>query len=183
MIYFCSLPVLLWDVHYIVKLKTKEFTPNIEQYTELIKDLCLHKWYHLSLSHDLLFVVFMWQVCHKSVQILKSQLKLYINFICESQMINCYKHRVTIPCKRSFDFTWNPPDFTWNPADFTWNPADFMKSLVIVPTLHSSNWRVFAETLAFIILGGFHRWNLGEIHQIFSRWWNPHISGWNPPDF
>ena len=62
--------------------------------------------------------------------------------------------------------SWNPPDFTWNPADFTWNPADFMKSLVIVPTLHSSNWRVFAETLAFIILGGFHRWNLGEIHQI-----------------
>ena len=57
-------------------------------------------------------------------------------------------------------------DFTWNPADFTWNPADFMKSLVIAPTLHSSNWRVFAETLAFIILGGFHRWNLGEIHQI-----------------
>ena len=41
-----------------------------------------------------------------------------------------------------------------------------MKSLVIAPTLHSSNWRVFAETLAFIILGGFHRWNLGEIHQI-----------------
>ena len=76
------------------------------------------------------------------------------------------KHRVTIPCKRSFDFTWNPPDFTWNLADFMWNPVDFMKSLVIVPTLHSSNWRVFAETLAFIILGGFHRWNLGEIHQI-----------------
>ena len=21
------------------------------------------------------------------------------------------EHRVTIPCKRSFDFTWNPPDF------------------------------------------------------------------------
>ena len=41
-----------------------------------------------------------------------------------------------------------------------------MKSLVIGPTLHSSNWRVFAETLAFIILGGFNRWNLGEIHQI-----------------
>ena len=86
-----------------------------------------------------------------------------------------YKHRVTIPCKRSFDFTWNPPDFTWN-------PADFMKSLVIAPTLHSSNWRDFAETLAFIILGGFHRWNLGwtlldvtgEIHQ---------ISGWNLVDF
>ena len=51
-------------------------------------------------------------------------------------------------------------------ADFTWNLVDFMKSLVIAPTLHSSNWRVFAETLAFIILGGFHRWNLGEIHQI-----------------
>ena len=86
------------------------------------------------------------------------------------------KHRVTIPCKRSFDFTWNPPDFiksAWNLADFMkssrfhvdfmWNPADFMKSLVIAPTLHSSNWRVFAETLAFIILGGFHRWNLGAL--------------------
>ena len=48
-------------------------------------------------------------------------------------------------------------------ADFMWNPVDFMKSLVIAPTLHSSNWRVFAETLAFIILGGFHRWNVGEI--------------------
>ena len=47
-----------------------------------------------------------------------------------------------------------------------WNLVDFMKSLVIAPTLHSSNWRVFAETLAFISLGGFHRWNLGEIHQI-----------------
>ena len=52
--------------------------------------------------------------------------------------------------------------------------ADFMKSLVIAPTLHSSNWRVFAETLAFIILGGFHGLNLGEIYQ---------ISGWNLPDF
>ena len=55
---------------------------------------------------------------------------------------------------------WNPPDFRVN----------FMKSLVIAPTLHSSNWRVFAKTLAFIILGGFHRWNLpdftGEICQI-----------------
>ena len=47
-------------------------------------------------------------------------------------------------------------------------------SRVKSPTLHSSNWKVFAETLAFIILGGFHRWNLGEIHQ---------ISGWNLVDF
>ena len=39
-------------------------------------------------------------------------------------------------------------------------------SRVKSPTLHSSNWRVFAETLAFIILGGFHRSNLGEICQI-----------------
>ena len=62
----------------------------------------------------------------------------------------------------------------WTLLDFTgeihqisgWNLVDFMKSLVIAPTLHSSNWRVFAETLAFIILGGFHRSNLGEIHQI-----------------
>ena len=46
-------------------------------------------------------------------------------------------------------------------------------SRVKSPTLHSLNWRVFAETLAFIILGGFHRWYLGEIHRI----------SWNPPDF
>ena len=63
----------------------------------------------------------------------------------------------------------------WTLLDFTgeihqisgWNPWWIsMKSLVIAPTLHSSNWRVFAETLAFISLGGFHRSNLGEIHQI-----------------
>ena len=174
------------------------------------------------------------------------------------------KHRVTIPCKRSFDFTWNPPDFmkstwnlpdfmksAWNLADFRWNLADFMKSggfqvkstpnliksdvsaktLLIgllknerpildhhakahnfeiqwiscgfhmkssgfhmksggfyeilghSPTLHSSNWRVFAETLAFIILGGFHRWNLGElcwISQVKSLVIAPtlHSSNW-----
>ena len=62
---------------------------------------------------------------------------------------------------------WNPLDFTGQICQISgWNLVDFMKSLVIAPTLHSSNWRVFAETLAFIILGGFHRWNLGEIHQI-----------------
>ena len=80
-----------------------------------------------------------------------------------------------------------------------WNPPDFK---VKSPTLHSSNWRVFAETLAFIILGGFHRWYLGEIRWI--SWilrisWNPpdppdftdfmdfmksaRFHGWNPPDF
>ena len=58
-----------------------------------------------------------------------------------------------------------------------------MKSLVIAPTLHSSNWRVFAETLAFIILGGFHRWNLGElcwISQVKSLVIAPtlHSSNW-----
>ena len=85
----------------------------------------------------------------------------------------------------------------WTLLDFTgeihqisgWNLVDFMKSLVIAPTLHSSNWRVFAETLAFIILGGFHRWNLGEIHhfmveihQISSTGLKSafiQISGWN----
>ena len=91
-----------------------------------------------------------------------------------------------------------------------WNPPDFK---VKSPTLHSSNWRVFAETLAFIILGGFHRWNLGEIHQISQvkstrfqgeiphpafiklksfcwntcfynfGWISQVISGWNRPDF
>ena len=64
-----------------------------------------------------------------------------------------------------------------------------MKSLVIAPTLHSSNWRVFAKTLAFIILGGFHRWNLGEICQILqvksTRFHGEihQISWWNPLDF
>ena len=63
-----------------------------------------------------------------------------------------------------------------------WNLVDFMKFLVIAPTLHSSNWRVFAETLAFIIFG-FHRWYLGEIHQISPEiCWISRIS-WNPPDF
>ena len=68
---------------------------------------------------------------------------------------------------------WNPLDFQgeiptqiW-PVKSTrfhrWNPPDFR---VKSPTLHSSNWRVFAKTLAFIILGRFHRWNLGEICQI-----------------
>ena len=62
---------------------------------------------------------------------------------------------------------WNLPDFTSEIHQISgWNLVDFMKSLVIAPTLHSSNWKVFAETLAFIILGGFHRWNLGEIHWI-----------------
>ena len=70
-------------------------------------------------------------------------------------------------------------------ADFMWNQVDFMKSLVIAPTLHSSNWRVFAETLAFIILGGFHRWNLGELCWISQvKLGEIHqISGWNPLDF
>ena len=108
----------------------------------------------------------------------------------------------------------NPPDFTGQIHQISgWNLVDFMKSLVIAPTLHSSNWRVFAETLAFIIwvdftgeiwvksadfmgeilghsphpafiklksfcwntcfynLGGFHRWNLGEICRFHG--WNP----------
>ena len=55
---------------------------------------------------------------------------------------------------------------SWNPVDFTWNLVDFMKSLVIAPTLHSSNWRVFAETLAVIGFWVNFTWNLGEIHQI-----------------
>ena len=63
-----------------------------------------------------------------------------------------------------------------------WNLVDFMKFLVIAPTLHSSNWRVFAETLPFIILGGFYRWNLGKIHQI-SWLKSTRFHGWNPPDF
>ena len=58
---------------------------------------------------------------------------------------------------------WNPPDFTSKIYQISgWNLVDFMKSLVIAPTLHSSNWRVFAETLAFIIWVDF----TGEICQI-----------------
>ena len=61
--------------------------------------------------------------------------------------------------------------------------SGFYEILVIAPTLHSSNWRVFAETLAFIILGGFHRWNLGElcwISQVKSLVIAPtlHSSNW-----
>ena len=76
---------------------------------------------------------------------------------------------------------WNPPDFMGEIQWISgWNLVDFMKSLVIAPTLHSSNWRVFAETLAFIILGGSHRWNLGEIHWI-SWVKSTRFLGWNPP--
>ena len=57
-------------------------------------------------------------------------------------------------------------------VDFMWNLADFMKSWSQPPPCIHQTWEIFAETLAFIILGGFHRWYLGEIHQ---------ISGWNPP--
>ena len=39
-----------------------------------------------------------------------------------SKITKSRKHRVTIPCKRSFDFTWNPPDFMKS----VWNLADFM---------------------------------------------------------
>ena len=67
---------------------------------------------------------------------------------------------------------WNLPDFMGEIHQITgWNLVDFMKSLVIAPTLHSSNWRVFAETLSFIIFG-FHRWYLGEICQISWISWN-----------
>ena len=74
-------------------------------------------------------------------------------------------------CFYSFGWIWQVIS-GWNPLGFhSWNltqdfRVNFMKSLVIAPTLHSSNWRVFAKTLAFIILGGFHSWNLGEICQI-----------------
>ena len=63
--------------------------------------------------------------------------------------------------------------FCWNTCFYNlggfhrWNLGEICQiSQVKSPTLHSSNWRVFAETLAFIILGGFHRWYLGEICQI-----------------
>ena len=38
-------------------------------------------------------------------------------------------------------------------------PRISLKSLVIAPTLHSSNWRVFAETLAFIRFWVDFMWN------------------------
>ena len=40
--------------------------------------------------------------------------RIYLNMGDKSCATND-KHRVTIPCKWSFDFTWNPPDFRWNP--------------------------------------------------------------------
>ena len=55
-------------------------------------------------------------------------------------------------------------------------------SRVKSPTLHSSNWRVFAETLAFINFG-FHRWYLGEIRQISPEIRRISRISWNPPDF
>ena len=70
---------------------------------------------------------------------------------------------------------WNPLDFTGKICQISgWNLVDFMKSLVIAPTLHSSNWRVFAETLAFIIWVDF----TGKIWVKSTR-----FHGWNPPDF
>ena len=73
---------------------------------------------------------------------------------------------------------WNPPDFRVKSTRFLgWNP---------LPCIHQTE-EFFAKTLAFIILGGFHRsnlgWNLpdfmGEIHWI-SRVKSPtlHSSNW-----
>ena len=62
------------------------------------------------------------------------------------------KHRVTIPCKRSFDFTWNPHEIwqiSWNPADFRWNLANFMWN---PPKLKSFCWNIWI----YKVLGGFH---------------------------
>ena len=72
---------------------------------------------------------------------------------------NKKKHRVTIPCKRSFDFTWNPHEI-WR----------------ISCEIHP-NWRVFAETSEFIRFwvdftmksSGFHH----EIWWISCEMWNP----------
>ena len=61
-----------------------------------------------------------------------------------------------------------------------WNPPDFKGEIQldfkgeIPPPLHSSNWRVFTETLAFIIWVDF----TGEIWVKSAR-----FHGWNPPDF
>ena len=52
---------------------------------------------------------------------------------------------------------WNPPDFRVKSTGFQgWNPP---------PCIHQTE-EFFTETLAFIIWVRFHRWNLGEIHQI-----------------
>ena len=64
------------------------------------------------------------------------------------------KHRVTIPCKRSFDFTWNPVDFmksTWNLVDFRWNLVDFMKSgrFQVKSTQNLINSDVSTKTIQF----------------------------------
>ena len=69
----------------------------------------------------------------------------------------------------------------WNPLDFTGEIHQI--SRVKSPTLLSTNWRVFAETLAFIILGGFHRWYLGEICRISPEICHISQISWNPLDF
>ena len=102
------------------------------------------------------------------------------------------KHRVTIPCKRSFDFTWNPYEIhqiswnlyeicqiswnpyeihwiSWNPYEIcwiSWNPYEIWR---ISCEIHP-NWRVFAETSEFI-----------RFWVDFT--WNPPDFRWNPPDF
>ena len=50
---------------------------------------------------------------------------------------------------------------------------DFMKSGVIAPLLHSSNWIVLVETFAFIRFWVNFTWNLPDFMRI----------SWKPPDF
>ena len=60
----------------------------------------------------------------------------------DPEVDNWAKHRVTIPCKRSFDFTWNPPDFTMKSGGFQ-----------VKSTQNLINSDVSAKTLQF---GGVH---------------------------
>ena len=60
-----------------------------------------------------------------------------------------------------------------------WNPPDFR---VKSPTLHFIKLKSFCWNTCFYNFGGFHRWNLGEIHWI-SQVKICQISGWNLVDF
>ena len=101
------------------------------------------------------------------------------------------KHRVTIPCKWSFDFM-KSGGFHMKSSKFDVKSTqnlikenvstktiqfdecrrgamnqDFMKSWVIAPSLHPPNWRVFVETSDFIRFWVDFTWNLPDVR------WNP----------
>ena len=81
---------------------------------------------------------------------------------CSSAHTIITKHRVTIPCKWSFDFTWNPADFTWI------HPKPYKSKCF------NQNYSVWwMQERGYD--PGFH-----DFHEIS---WNPLDFTWNPPDF